>query len=467
MDYSSWVKKKAVSIKPSGFEPVSLNDRLYDFQSAITARAIRQGRFCIFADCGMGKGPMLLSWADEVYRYTDQPVLVMAPLAVSEQLVRESEKFGIDARIVASHDDVASGINITNYEKLDKFDPSIFGGVVLDESSILKSHTGKYRTEITDAFRSTPYRLACSATPSPNDFIELGTHAEFMGVMTREEMLAMYFTHDGGNTSKWRLKGHAQDDFWNWVCEWAIMIRNPSDLGYDGSDYVLPELCIKDVVVDSDVFDKSGNPIVSEAKTLTEQRNVKRSSLEERCQQAASLINNDTSNSQWLVFCYLNDESKRLKELIDGATEVKGADKDNHKKDSMIGFQSGDIRILVSKPSICGFGMNFQGCHNVVFVGLSHSFEAYYQAVRRCYRFGQTEPVNAFFVYHNLEGLVTKNIRDKESKFLEMAQQMAARMRFKMQSLIDKTTRTVTEYKPTKLIKIADWLIKSSMEDAA
>ncbi|NEZ61526.1 helicase [Leptolyngbyaceae cyanobacterium CCMR0082] len=470
MKYQDWIQAKSLSIKPSGFTPVDLPSAIcsdeFKFQQLIVERACRQGRFCIFADCGMGKGPMLLAWADQVVHHTGGDVLVLAPLAVSQQLQREANKFDIAAHVAQSQSDVEHGINITNYEKLSKFDSSRFVGVVLDESSILKSQTGKYRTEIIELFKETPYKLACSATPSPNDHMELGNHAEFMGVMTREEMLAMFFTHDGGNTSNWRLKGHAVDKFWDWVCEWAIMIRKPSDLGFDDGAFQLPPLKIQQQVIRHTIAPTDGQLFFNAASTLTEQRKIRKASLQERCQLAADLVNDDKTNSQWLVFCDLNDESAGLSRLIDGAIEVKGSDKDSHKESSMIGFQDGDVRVLVSKPSICGFGMNFQGCHNIVFVGLSHSYEAYYQALRRCYRFGQTQPVNAYVVFHEGEGAVIKNIMRKEADTQEMAARMVERMHAKTMALMGATARTETEYKPSRRIKLASWLIESSLEAA-
>jgi superfamily II DNA or RNA helicase len=300
-------------------------------------------------------------------------VLVLAPLAVAHQTVREGVKFGIACAFAATQSDVQPGITITNYEKLSHFDPDTFHGVVLDESSILKAYTGKIRNQIIESFEQTPFRLACSATPAPNDHMELGNHAEFIGVMTRTEMLAMFFVHDGGDTAKWRIKGHAKDKFWEWVCSWAVTIRKPSDLGYDDGDFILPALEIKDCTVEAEreaVTDDDGQMALfaMEARTLSEQRKVRKASLQMRVDVAAELANSNTD--QWLIWCNLNDESKALVAAIDGAIEVCGADSDEHKRQAAIDFQDGRIRVLVSKPSIFGFGLNFQCCHNVAFVGL-------------------------------------------------------------------------------------------------
>jgi hypothetical protein len=385
--------------------------------------------------------------------HTGRRVLILAPLAVGKQTAREAEKFGIAGVQVVRHPDQIldhARIVVTNYERLASFDPTAFVGVVLDESSILKSYDGKTRTAILDAFAATPYRLACSATPAPNDYMELGNHAEFVGVMTREEMLAMFFTHDGGDTSQWRLKGHGAARFWEWVCSWAITLRKPSDLGYADEGFALPALIIEDHVIETAHTattndDGQAALFVSDAKSLSEQRQVQRASLPARVAAACAIANATTD--QVLVYCHLNDESRALADGIDGAVEVTGSDDDADKEAAMLAFQRGEIRVLVSKPSICGWGMNFQSCAHVVFVGLSHSYESFYQAIRRCWRFGQTRDVHAHVIYDWAEGAVVDNLRRKEKEAGEMAESMVAVMRStSMHDLERQTVRDAAGY---------------------
>lgn len=448
--YQEFLDQKRLKVEPAGFDvDASTLDGLFPFQRDIVRIAAKLGRFCIWADCGMGKTPMQLMWARLVCDYTGGRVLILAPLAVSHQTVREAQKFGIDGVAFAAHpSDTDARIVVTNYQKLAHFDPSAFVGVVLDESSILKAVDGRTRTEILAAFASTPYRLACSATPAPNDYMELGNHAEFVGVMTREEMLAMFFVHDGGDTSQWRLKGHAQGKFWEWVCTWAVTIRKPSDLGYDDGNFRLPALRMVDHVVHTPltaITDEHGQGglFPTQALTLGDQRAVQRSSLDLRVAEAVALANQP---GQWLVWCWLNDESAALAAQIDGAVEVTGSDSDEHKTRAMLDFQEGRARVLVSKAAICGFGMNFQSCNQVVFVGLSHSFESFYQSIRRCWRFGQQNDVDAHVVYDWAEGAVVENLRRKEAEAVEMAERMVDVMRANTMEQLQRVQRQVTPY---------------------
>ena len=304
IEYSDFIKNKNVIMKSSGFdvETSELNTVMFDFQKDIVRWALKKGRSAIFADCGMGKTLMQLEWSQKIHEHTGGKVLILAPLSVASQTKKEGEKFGYSVTICETQDDVQDGLNITNYEKLDKFQCGEFVGVVLDESSILKSFTGKIRNQIIDYFSKTPYKLACTATPAPNDFMELGNHSEFLGIMTRSEMLSMYFVHDGGQTSKWRLKRHAESIFWQWMASWSVFIDNPVNLGYEVSGYDLPELNIHQIIVD-------GDEPTMESLTLTQRRNARRESLELRCQAAAELVN--SSDEQWHVWCDLNDESHR------------------------------------------------------------------------------------------------------------------------------------------------------------
>jgi hypothetical protein len=449
MTYQEFLASKTTAAHATGFDPKQFIAPLFPFQRDIVTMACRVGKFCIWADCGMGKTAMQLEWAAQVCQYTGGNVLILAPLAVAHQTVREGKKFEINCQFAITQSDVHQGITVTNYEKLGHFEPSLFSGVVLDESSILKAYTGKIRTQIIESFAQTAYRLACSATPAPNDYIELGNHAEFVGVMTRTEMLAMFFVHDGGDTAKWRLKGHARSKFWEWVCSWAVTIRKPSDLGYDDGSFILPKLQIQDCTVQTPreavtADDGQMALFAMQARTLNDQRKVRKASLSLRVDAAAKLANSNTE--QWLVWCDLNDESRLLTVAIDGAIEVSGSDSDDYKRQAAIDFQDGKIRVLISKPSIFGFGLNFQRCHNVAFVGLSHSYEAFYQAIRRCWRFGQQHSVNAYIIYDVAEGCVIDNIRRKEMDSIQMAQSMVEIMKQTTMKHLKKIQRQVAAH---------------------
>lgn len=443
MEYKEFLEKKILKDIPTGHVPERISKKLFDFQRDITTWAIKRGRAAIFADCGLGKSPMQLEWAKQICEYTGGSVLILAPLAVSKQTKREGEKFNVSVNLCASQSDVVPGVNITNYEKLHNFNPSFFSGVVLDESSILKSYTGKYRTEIIEAFKETPYRLACTATPAPNDFMELGNHAEFLGTMTRQEMLSMFFINDAGDTGTWRLKGHAENEFWRWVCSWAVMIRRPSDLGYEDGNFILPTLNVKESVIKCNK-PLSGHLFHMPANTLMERRQARRESTDARCALAAEIVSN--KDGQWLIWCDMNDESAKLSKMIAGAVEVKGSDSVDHKEKSLLGFANGEVRVLVTKPSIAGFGLNFQGCHNMAFVGLSDSYEAYYQAVRRCWRFGQKSEVDAWIITSEMEGNVVQNIKRKEADATKMAEGMVEHMRYISSEEIHGSIKTVNTY---------------------
>ena len=321
-------------------------------------------------------------------------------------------------------DDVRPGINVTNYEMLHAFDPSAFCGVVLDESSILKSYSSKTRNMIIGSFAATPYKLACTATPSPNDHMELGNHAEFLGAMDRTEMLAMFFVHDGGDTSKWRLKGHAASAFWDFVASWAVMLRSPRDMGYEMDGFDLPGLDELIHVVDSGIV-QDGRLLAVEAQTMLEQQRARKATVEKRVSMAASLVN--SSVKPWIVWCDRNDESEQLARSIPDAVEVRGSDSPEWKEEAMLGFSDGKYRVIVTKPSICGFGMNWQHCADMCFVGLSHSYEQYYQAVRRCHRFGQTQEVSVHIVTSDVEQAVVRNVMRKKEDASAMEKEMIAR----------------------------------------
>jgi DNA modification methylase len=440
IEYQEFLEQKTRSDVPTGLSVIpELNAALFPFQWDIVAWALKRGRSAIFADCGMGKTLMQLEWA----RHIPGDVLIIAPLAVAKQTVREGEKFGIAVNYARAQSDVAPGITITNYEMLQHFDASRFTGVVLDESSILKAYDGKTRTSIIDAFRSTPFRLACTATPAPNDYMELGNHSEFLGVMSRSEMLSMFFVHDGGETQTWRLKGHAEQAFWKWLASWAVLIRKPSDLGYEDGEFILPELNLAEHIVTTDR--PTGDYLFAlEALSLQDRISARRDSVAERVAKCAEIANE--THQQWVIWCNLNTESAALTAAINGAVEVKGSDSIEHKEKALADFQSGKSRVIVSKPSICGFGLNWQHCHNMAFVGLSDSWEQYYQAVRRCWRFGQDKPVNVALIVADVEGAVLRNIKAKDAAAAEMAESLVAHMRTEMQKNIKGTTRMMDTY---------------------
>lgn len=447
-DYASFLAAKQRVDKPSGFEVVNLNKKLFPFQQAIVRWACRRGRAAIFADCGLGKSGMQLEWADQVNGQTNGKVLILAPLAVAAQTLREASKFEIGGvGIVRKQEDCEPfRICIANYEMLQHFDPAEFSGVVLDESSIIKNFTGSIRNQILDAFKATPFRLACTATPAPNDYMELGNHAEFVGSMTRTEMLSMFFCHDGGDTSSWRLKGHAESDFWKWLCSWSVMMRKPSDIGFQDDGFDLPPIHIHEHIVKADPL-KSGVLFEVDSPSLEDRRRARKASLADRVAEAVRIVGED--DSQCLVWCDLNDESDALAAGIEGAIEVRGSDEPEHKERAMLGFAAGTNRVLVTKPKIAGFGMNFQSCARMVFVGLSDSYEALYQSIRRCWRFGQSQPVHVHIITASTEGAVLDNVKRKERDAEEMSANLVAHMSDITTGELKGTARTMHNYEET------------------
>ena len=459
MTYAEFLKTKEIRADATGFEPTGVNPMLFGWQSDIVRWALKKGKACIFADCGLGKTPMQLQWAAQVYEHTGLPVLILAPLAVAAQTQREGIKFGVGVTVCRTAADVKPGVNITNYEMLDHFESTSFGGVVLDESSILKNASGKTRRQITDAFRSTPYKLCCTATPAPNDFMELGTHAEFIGVMTQTEMLSTFFIHDGGDTSKWRLKGHAVEKFFAWVASWACCLTSPADLGYPDDGFILPDLRVHEVTVKSQTIeDADGQMLLMTpvSQTLNERRAARRDSLEARVSAAAEIAN--ASDEQVLAWCDLNDESMALAAAINGAVEVSGSQPADIKERNMDAFTAGAARALVSKPSIAGWGMNWQQCHRMIFVGLSDSFEAYYQAVRRCWRFGQANPVDVYIVISDAEGCVKDNIERKQRDARKMTAELVKHTRDILSDEIRQTVRMSETYIATERVELPKWI---------
>jgi hypothetical protein len=450
-NYQKFLDKKELLFKPVGFEPtMKISSILYPFQRDITIWALRKGRACLFEDCGLGKTPQQLEWGKHISNKEKAPVLIVAPLAVAEQTKQLGDTlFNVPVTICESQKDVKKGVNITNYEKLHKFNGSSFCGIVLDESSILKNMSGKIRNQIIDMFSTTPYRLACSATPSPNDYMELGNHSEFLGIMTYSEMLSMFFINDSGDTGQWRLKKHAEErKFWEWVCSWAVMLSNPSDLGYKQEGFDLPELKYFEHKIPA----KKSNFgfFINEAKTMDERRQIRRETIPERCNYAAELINK--TNDQWLIWCGFNEESQLLTKLIKGAEEITGSTDYGLRKEIMLGFTNKKVKRLVTKPKIAGFGMNWQNCNKMVFVGLSDSWEQLYQAIRRVWRFGQTEITECHIVIEEREGAVLKNIKRKDDQAKHM-----------MKNILTQTKDIVKQEINNKIIKKEQIKIKMKL----
>ena len=453
MDYVEFLKRKAVSDPATGLQIVpALNPMLFDYQRDIVAWALKRGRAGVYADCGMGKGPIAMEWANK------QPheCIISAPLAVAHQFVREAEKFGIDLAYAKDQASITKRITVTNFERLDAFHLEQFGAIAQDEASILKNASGAYCNWVIDATKNIPFRLALSATPAPNDVMELGTQAEFLGVMTRGEMLAMYFTHDGGDTSKWRVKGHAQEAFWTWMASWAVMIRKPSDLGYSDDGFVLPPLHMHEHCVAVNAA-SSGFLFAVEAQTLQERQAARRESVSDRVAACASLVNG--SDRPFLVWCNLNSESEALAASIPDAVEVQGSDSDDHKEAAIVGFLSGKHRVMISKPKIAGLGLNLQHCADMAFVGLSDSYEQLYQSIRRCWRFGQDKPVNVHVITAETEGAVVSNIKRKERESEETYNSMIEHMKdLNAAALHGGSSRNKTDYAPKMALSIPSWL---------
>lgn len=453
MKYETFLRHKEITVPFSGIniDQADISLKLFDFQRDIVLWALKKGKAAIFAGTGLGKTLMQLEWA----KHIGGTVLILAPLAVSKQTISEGEKFGIEVKHCLSQEDIIDGgINITNYERMDRFDFSKFRGIVLDESSILKAQSGKIRSQLIEYCRQIPYRLACTATPAPNDLMELCNHSEFLGVMSSNEMLATFFVHDGGDTSKWRLKRHAVHDFWRWVASWSVMLTNPADLGYDGSRYNLPPLHISQHTVHTEKQPETLFAV--EALTLQERQQARRDSVQDRARECAALVNADTD--QWLVWCNLNSEADALKALIPGAVEISGSDKPEVKEQAAVDFAAGKIRVLISKPLIFGMGLNFQRCHKMAFVGLSDSFEQYYQSVRRCWRFGQENPVDVRIITADTEGAVVENIQRKEKQFEEMLRGMIAVTQNITKDNIKATSRQTKTYEPRERMELPEWL---------
>ena len=429
-EYMEFLKMKQTNVIESGFElnDNELNNMLFPFQKYCVRRALRAGRFAMFEDCGLGKTIQQLEWADKVQKHIDKPVLILAPLGVIGQTIKEGAKFGyevIELGITVFDQDLKAGMYITNYDNMENIDAYLFGGIVLDESSILKNFAGKTKQLLIDSFKDTPYKLCCTATPSPNDTTELCNHAEFLNIMTRNEMLAMYFVHDGGSTSDWRLKGHAKQEFWDFVSTWAVMLSKPSDIGFDGTGYDLPPLNIIEEYVHTEKRD-NGMLFNDVAVSATDYHKELRATINERITRVAEIVN--ASSENFIIWIGHDEEGELLRSLIPDAIEVKGSDNKGVKKERLLGFGNGDFRVLITKLKIAQFGLNYQNCHNQIFASLDFSFESTYQGIRRSYRFGQTNEVNIYLIVTDTMQNVRKSFDEKQNSFLDMQKSMTESM---------------------------------------
>lgn len=451
LTYAEFINGKTQFGCDSGFAPVFMPDAAFEFQQALIDWSVRKGRAAIFADCGLGKTLIQLAWAENIIRHTNGRVLILTPIAVGKQTCREAEKFGMHAE--RSHDGKLNDarIVVANYERLHYFSPDDFDGVVCDESSILKNFKGKRKAEITEFMRTRKYRLLCTATAAPNDYIELGTSSECIGEMGFQDMIAMFFKQEtskdrlGWGRTKYRLRSHAENDFWRWIVSWARACRLPSDLGFSDEGFNLPNLDTHEHVVVARK-QKPGTLFSTPAIHLDEQREERRRTIEERCEMVARLADHDRPVVAW---CHLNDEGDRLSQMIPDAVQVSGSDSDERKEDVFEAFSAGDIRVLITKPTIAGFGLNWQHCSHETFFP-SHSFEQFYQAVRRCWRFGQQSDVRVDVITSEGEEGVLKNMNTKAEK--------AARMFANLVSLMNDhlTLTTSTEFSETE--EVPQWV---------
>lgn len=425
MDYDEFVSSKSVADTSHGFEPVGLSDHLFDWQAQCVAWACRKGRAALFEDTGLGKTIQQVEWARQVVLHTGGNVVIFAPLCVSQQTVREAAKFGVEVNYCRSQDQVKPGITITNYEMLEHFDVSSFVGVVLDEASILKSYMGKTKRALIDACAGLQYRLSCTATPSPNDYLELGNQAEFLGIMPSNEMIMRFFTNDTMEAGSYVLKAHAAAKFWEWCATWSICLSNPSDLGYDGSAFVLPKLNQQFVEVSTEGLPTiEGELFRSVIINATSIHKEGRLTTDRRAAEVANLVNG--SEEAWLVWCNTNYEADALKGLIPDAVDLRGSDSVDGKESKLLDFIGGKTRVLITKPSLAGQGLNLQHCRNMAFVGLNYSYEDYYQAIRRCWRFGQKQVVNCYVMAADSEQAILKTIGEKEKAHETMKAEMTA-----------------------------------------
>jgi hypothetical protein len=427
--YRKFIASRAVALEKGGFDPRPINQAAKAHQVACLNFALNAGKSAAFLDTGLGKSFIELEFARQCAEETGKPSLILTPLAVAGQMVREGQKFGIDARQIREQHEVGAGVMVANYERLPKLDPASFGAIILDESSILKSYASKTRVMIQDAFRDTPYKLAATATPSPNDHTELGNHAEFLGVMRQQEMLSKWFINDTSTASQeWRLKGHAAQDFWGFIASWSRCATLPSDLGGDDTGYILPDVERHIHTVAADRMENIADGMLFRIPEMsaTSFHEEKRLTLRHRCELAAELATHDKPVTVW---CETNDESAMLAKMIPGAIEVHGSLDPEEKERRILSFIEGDARVMVTKPKLAGFGLNLQQCSHAVFASISFSYEQHYQAVRRSHRFGQSETVRNDIVIADTEASIWDVINGKSAKHDEMKRRMASAMK--------------------------------------
>jgi DNA modification methylase len=412
MDYKEFLSSKQYKIMDSGFniQEKELNKNLFPFQRRITQKAIQRGRYAVLIDCGLGKSIIQLEWCNQIVKQTGGKALIIAPLSVAHQTISEGEKFGIVLTYAESQEAVTSDITITNYERLERFDPAAFTAIVLDESSIIKSVAGKIKNNVFDMFKDTPYKLSCSATPAPNDITELANQAEFLGVMSRTEMLSKFFVHDQDG---WRIKGHARGGFYKWVSQWAVMARKPSDIGFSDEGFSLPELNIEAIWTDDGYIREGELFATTELKGITDRIDVRKKTIISKAEKIKHFVESKP-DEQFLIWCGLDLEADCLERVLAGSVQLSGKQMKSDKIREIEDFKSGKIRILITKVKIAGLGMNFQNCHNMIFFGLNDSWESYYQGIRRVWRYGQRKPVEVRIVLNPVESTILENVRRKE-----------------------------------------------------
>lgn len=456
-EYEDFLASKRLLAPSCGFDVTDedINPMLFPFQRDIVRWALRRGKAAVFAHTGLGKGPIQMEWARHVCLHTGRNVLILAPLAVAQQFQMEAAKFHVEVNLCDSQAEVKPGINITNYEQFKHFDPSQFVGVAMDESSCIKDWTSKTTSGLIESLKNVPYKLCSTATPSPNDHAELGTHAELLDVMPRTAMLAMFFEHDGGETSKWVLKGHGKKPFWKFVASWAVCVKFPSDLGYSDEGYILLPLNIQEhiVKVDQSVATE-GMLFRCPDMSATGLHKEMRLTAEDRARKVAELITQKPSET-WIVWCNTDYEADAVRKFLPDITEARGKDSKAKKIQIIVDFLGGKVSRLLSKSSMFGYGLNLQNCHNMAFVGLSYSFEQFFQAVRRCWRFGQLCPVDAHVVCAETEGAVLQSIKRKEAQYEELQSEMNAAMREEQLLARHKATR----YDHETRMEIPAWLV--------
>lgn len=459
LDYDQYVAGKIIEAKPSGFECSNLNPALFPYQADIVRWALMRGKAALFEAPGLGKSIQEWEFAKHTCADTDMPAIIFAPLAVAEQMAIEAPEFGYSINICRGRDDVRPGINVANYEILHKFNPDDFGTIIADESSILKAGSfGKTAKMLTEFASGIPYRLAATATPAPNDMDEILYHAEFLGIMREQEAKALFFVQDGNSSNKFRIKMNAVDAYYQWLASWAVALRYPSDLGYSNDGFIRPPVNYHQITVDIDDPITAGMLIAVEALGITEQRNARNATMEDRVKATADLVNG--SDQQWLVWCDLNNESESLAKAIPGSVEVKGSNTPEHKIDAMVGFKSGKYRVVVSKPSMWGFGLNLQHSHNMAFCGLGNSFEQYLQAIARQDRFGQKSIVNVYVIVSSADGAVVQNIKRKWADHERMYDQLIKYM--SVYTDLQAGRRKESGLDADEIIKVPSWLKPTS-----